>query len=303
MRHVRASYASACVLAAIAWSATAAPQAPAPSPPDKEACASAHEQAQVSRKRGRLLEARAKLQLCAADACPALARQDCSVWLVEVDERVPTIVIAAKDTHGASTTAVRCTLDGETLVERLDAAPVSINPGAHTLKCEMDGVTPVEQALSVVEGEKARRVEVTFEPPHPPDPPPLPTASASATPSASIARPPPPPPRDVPILAYGLAGVAVVGLGVFTYFGLSGLSDENSLRGSCKPLCNPSDVSSITTKYHVADAALAIGVVAAGAAAWVYFSRPAGPGAPQTGARIGVHAMPGGGGASVGLRF
>lgn len=232
-----------------------------------------------------------------------LARQDCSVWLVEVEERVPTIVIAAKDVHGGSTTAVRCTLDGETLVERLGAAPVSINPGAHTLKCEMEGATPVEQALSVVEGEKARRVEVTFEPPHPPDPPPLPTASASATPSASIARPLPPPPRDVPLLAYGLAGVALVGVGVFTYFGLSGVSDENNLRGSCKPLCNPSDVSSVTTKYHVADAALAIGVVAAGAAAWVYFSRPAAPGAPQTGARVGVHPMPGGGGASIGLRF
>ncbi len=307
MRLVRGShavhlgFAALAALVALAWSTTGATQVPAPSLPDKEACASAHEQAQIARKRGRLIDARAKLQLCAADACPALARQDCSVWLVEVEERLPTIVIAAKDVHGASTTAVKCTLDGEPLVERLDANPVSINPGAHSLRCEMEGLTPVEQALSVVEGEKGRRVEVTFEPTRPPDPPPVPSASTSASTSASIV--PPPPRRETPLIAYGLAGVAVVGLGVFTYFGLSGLSDENGLRGSCRPACNPSDVSAVTTKYHIADAALAIGAVAAGAAAWLYFSRPASTGAPRTGARIGVHAMPGGGGASVGIRF
>jgi hypothetical protein len=312
MRKIRAppagsvALAALAALAAVAWATSAAPQAPTPAAPDKEACASAHEQAQISRKHGRLLEARGKLQLCAADACPALARQDCGVWLVEVEERLPTIVIAAKDTHGAPTTAVKCALDGEPLIDQLGAAPLPINPGAHTLKCEMEGAPPVEQALAVVEGEKGRRVDLTFEPPKQPDPPPVPSASTSASTSASVAPPPfppPPPPRATPAIVYGLAGVAVVGLASFVYFGVRGLSDESGLRGSCKPLCNPSDVSAISTKYHIADTSLAISVLAAGAAAWIYFSNSATPGAPQTGARVGVTAMPGGGGARVELSF
>src|SRR4051812_10769995 len=245
MRKFRVPHAVAVALVAIAWATTAAPQGPAPSPPDKEACASAHEQAQVFRKRGRLLEARGKLQLCASEACPALARQDCGVWLVEVDDRVPTIVIAAKDARGAPTNAVKCALDGEALVEKLDSGTIPINPGAHTLRCESDGAV-VEQSIAVVEGEKGRRVDLTFEAPAPvpsvtasTPPPPVPSASTSA----SIAPPLVPPPRETPLVVYGLAGLAAIGIGGFAYFGLTGLNDESNLRTTCHSSCNPSDVS------------------------------------------------------------
>jgi len=301
MRTFRAPNALACAVAALAWATTAAPQGAAPAPPDKEACASAHEQAQVARKRGKLIEARAKLQLCASDACPILARQDCSVWLVEVEERVPTIVLSARDARGAPSSAVKCTLDGEPFVDKLDGAPIAINPGAHALKCELDGAF-VEQPIAVVEGEKGRRVDLTFEPPAPAPSasalvPPPPSASASSAPPVL-----PPPPREASPAVYALAGLAVLGLGGFAYFGLTGLNDETNLRNTCHASCNPSDVSAVTTKYHVADVSLAIGVVAAGVAGWLYLSRPA-AGAPQSGARIGVTAMPGGGGARVELRF
>lgn len=298
MSKVRASSAVAVALIALAWATTAASQDPVP---DKEACASAHEQAQVARKRGRLIEARAKLQLCAVDACPALARDDCRVWIVELDERLPTIVVYAKDTRGASTTAARCALDGAPLLERLDGAPVPVNPGAHVLKCEMDGAPAVEQAIAVVEGEKGRRVDVVFEPAKP-EIVPVPSANATSVPIASASASIPPPPSP-PALAYGFAGLAAVGLGSFAYFGITGLSDESKLRNTCKTTCNPSDVSAVTTKYHLADASLGVAIVAAGVAGWLYFTKTTPSGAPQTGARIGVQAMPGGGGARVEVRF
>ena len=323
MRLARAHLVSAFGLAAISWLGRAGsqPASPAPPPsiaPDKEACASAHEQAQVFRRRGRLLEAKNKLELCANAACPLLARQDCGVWVVEVDERLPTIVIEARDARGQSTSAVRCTLDGERLVDGLDARAIAVNPGAHSLRCELadavvdGGAAPSsEQPLAVVEGEKRRRVDVSFEPPKPPEVAPTASSATSSSrasppsPSASTALPPDAPPKRTPALALTLAGVTVVGVAGFAYFGLKGLSDENQLRGSCKPTCNPAEADAVRTKYHVADVSLGIGILAAGLAAWVYFRDPSSDaGAPSaTQVRVGVVALPGGGGAKLGVTF
>ena len=341
MPPARAHIVATIALAALAWHGRAGSQPASPptskpppsSAPDKEACASAHEQAQIFRKRGRLLEAKQKLELCSSAACPLLARQDCSVWVVEVAERVPTILIDARDTRGQPTTAVKCTLDGERLVDRLDASAIAVNPGAHALKCELTDVaggaaSPVEKPLAVVEGEKGRKVEVSFEPPRAPDvapsassltlPLPLPSASPPASPprSAPVALAPEPPPKraPAPALAYTLAGVAAVGVAGFAYFGLKGLSDENQLRDTCKPTCNPADADAVRAKYHIADASLGVGIVAAGFAAWLFFrdahdahdahdARAGASAAPTTGLRLGVQALPGGGGAKLGVTF
>jgi hypothetical protein len=332
MRLARAPIVSAFALASVAWLGSAGSQpspSPAPSPaashrpitPDKEACASAHEQAQVSRKRGHLLEAKKSLELCANPACPLLARQDCSVWVVEVDERLPTIVIEARDARGQKATAVRCTLDGERLVDGIDDRAIAINPGAHALKCELTDAAAAgagvssEQPLAVVEGEKRRKVDVSFEPPKPHDIAPIPSAALTASPSASTAPTasassatlPDAPPKRAPALAITLAGVAVVGVAGFSYFGLKGLSDENQLRASCKPTCNPADADALRAKYHVADVSLGIGVLAAGVAAWLFFSDTT----PSAGAdnrararvRVGVMPLPSGGGANLGVTF
>ena len=337
MRLARAHLVSAFGLAAISWlgragSQPASPASPQSIAPDKEACASAHEEAQVFRKRGRLLEAKNKLELCANAACPLLARQDCGVWVVEVAERLPTIVIEARDARGQPTTAVRCTLDGERLVDGLDARAIAVNPGAHSLRCELTdsaagagsaadgGAAPSsEQPLAVVEGEKRRKVDVSFEPPKPPEVAANAANAANAnsastssrapappsSPSSSIALPPDAPPKRTPALALTLAGVTVVGVAGFAYFGLKGLSDENQLRGSCKPTCSPADSDAVRTKYHVADVSLGIGILAAGLAAWVYFRDPSSdastPSATQV--RVGVVALPGGGGAKLGVTF
>src|SRR5579883_1692211 len=232
---------AAVALAALVWPRAAASQAP-DAPPDKEACASAHEQGQVFRKHGKLVEARAKLELCARPACPKLARQDCGVWLTEVDGLTPTVALSAKDPQGQPASGARCTIDGQPAPEPLDAAPFAANPGAHALHCELAGALPIDQSFSLAESEKGHKVELVFEAPKPPPapsasaPPPVPSASApppapsaSALPPLPVPPPPTEPPRPSAWPLYVAGGVAALGALGFAYFGITGVNDETNL--------------------------------------------------------------------------
>jgi hypothetical protein len=53
---------------------------------DKAACVEAAESAQVLRKAGNVSEARKKLALCAAPACPAVVSADCARWQSEIGD-------------------------------------------------------------------------------------------------------------------------------------------------------------------------------------------------------------------------
>ena len=56
-------------------------------------------------------------------------------------------------------------VDGETLVRKLDGKSLPIDPGPHTFKFETAGAPPVVERALVKEGEKTRVITVTFEPP------------------------------------------------------------------------------------------------------------------------------------------
>ncbi len=238
------------------------------SAPDKEACAAAYEQAQVFRKHDKLVEARKKLIVCAQDSCPKIAQEDCGRWFVEVEASLPTVVIEAKDPTGRPIPDVRVVADGEVLTEKLDGTALPMNPGSHKLHCEYVGAVPVDLQVLVLEGKKNQLVPVAFEDfefgPTPLLPPP-PSAPAPTMREAT-------PAGRVPSAAYVLAGVAVIGAAGFAYFGLRGVSDENGLRSSCAPACASSDVDAVRSKYRIADVSLAVGVISAGLAAWLYLS-------------------------------
>jgi hypothetical protein len=73
--------------------------------------------------------------------------------------------------------------------------------------------------------------------------------------------------------------LAVAGGALFAGFGASGIADEDALRKSCAPFCTSSQVSPISTKFAIADVALATGGVAAIAAIvfWVVWSQHRSP--------------------------
>ncbi|WP_438030710.1 hypothetical protein [Sorangium sp. So ce233] len=269
--------------------------------PSKRACAAAYERAQGLRRDGRLLEAREALITCSQPTCPAAAVADCGPWLAEVEQSLPSVVIAAKDADGRERLDVRVLVDGRLLAAALDGKALPVDPGPRTFRFEPATGPAVEERVLIREGEKNRAITVTLgapaagapAAPRPPaSPPPAspaapPLASPAARPPASPAAPPPAspdaPPAEpsIPPLAWAAGGVGVAGLAVFAVAGALSLDAEADLRATCAPRCAADDVRAVRVQHAVADLGLGVGVVALGAAAWLYLTRPAAARPPQ----------------------
>lgn len=217
-----------------------------------EACLDSYEQAQRHRKGGELMQAREALMICSRDVCPDIAKADCTRWLAEVRQDVPSIVLGASFEEGGDAIQVRVTIDGKPLANQLDGRALEVNPGIHVLRFETAGREPVQQRVSIRVGERNRRIMAVF----PALPPP----------------PPPPEPPGVPTISYVLGGVGVIGLAGFGYFAATGRSDESDLE-RCKPVCAADDVDDVRKRYLAADVSLAVGVLALGGASYFYFTR------------------------------
>src|SRR5579883_427223 len=170
---------------------------------DKAACVASAEAAQSLRTDNKLRAARAQLIVCAAESCPPVVRSDCAQWLTEVNATLPTVVVRAQDTRGRDVTDVRVRIDGEVVAARLDGRPIPYDPGEHAIDLER-GAEQKHLRMVLRAGEQNRPVAVVF----------------AATDAARDARAPEVPSRGPPALAWGLAGLAVVGAGSFAYFGL-----------------------------------------------------------------------------------
>ena len=66
-----------------------------------------------------------------------------------------------------------------------------------------------------------------------------------------------------------LGGIGVVALGAFGFFGATGLSDANTLRGTCAPGCTDSQVQAVRARLIAADVGLGVGVLSLAAATWI----------------------------------
>lgn len=229
----------------------------------KKACVAAHEEAQQLRIHKRLHAAREKYVACARTECPAVLREECMAQVEQMEAVAPTITFEARDERGASDTNVKVMLDGELVAERLTGAALPVEPGEHVLRFDRERDHKViEQRVLVVEGEKNRKIVADFQ--------------TLAPPERSRSESPPPPPvrsTKIPPLAWVAGGVAVLGLGSFTVFAFTGMSEEDDLAKACAPRCAADDVSSVERSYAIADVSLAVGLV--GAAAAVVLAIPA----------------------------
>jgi hypothetical protein len=57
-----------------------------------------------------------------------MVRDDCTQRLDELNRQLPTIVFDGKDAAGGDVIAVSVTVDGRLLTERLDGAPLEVDP-------------------------------------------------------------------------------------------------------------------------------------------------------------------------------
>jgi hypothetical protein len=105
---------------------------------------------------------RAQLLVCADASCPADIRLECARRVDEVNARVPTLIFAAKDASGADLSAVKVTMDGEVLAERLEGTAFPIDPGEHTFTFETAGQAPVTRTLIIQEAQKDRHESIAF---------------------------------------------------------------------------------------------------------------------------------------------
>jgi hypothetical protein len=286
---------SACVATLLALSSwLALPDAHAAD--DREICVRAVEHAQLVRLDGKLREAREGFVTCARPVCPDAIQEDCTRWLAEVEESLPSVVFDAVWIDGRDVTGMTVLVDGKLLAGAERGRAVALDPGEHTFRFEVTGAAPVETRNVIREGEKNRMLHVTFTP-NVPAPPvtPAPTA-APAPPVASHAPAPdglwqPIPSGEgaahrqrgpVPPSGLVFGGMALASFGAFAFLGLTGTDQLDSMRSSCGHTCNPSDVSSARNEILAGDILGFVGLAAAGLAVWFVLTRPDAPVAAST---------------------
>jgi hypothetical protein len=298
MRHLKLAPLFALGLALAPSSARAAD-------PTTADCLGASESSIKLRGEHKLREARAQLLVCAAATCPDDVRSECERHVTEVNASIPTIVFEAKDASGADLTAVKVTMDGAVLVERLEGTAISLDPGEHSFTFEVAGQAPVQKSLVLREGEKDRRERVT-----------LGAAAALAAPAAPLASPPPgdapsvesaPPPPPASDSSGGswssqktwavvLGGAGLVGIGVGTAFGLSAGSAWSRAQTECgSPTSCPQHAQAVSDHDSASNAAtwstVGFGVGAAAIVAGVVLWATA-PSGGKSATASGVQVLP-----------
>jgi hypothetical protein len=296
----------ASVLLVVAAAAVLLAPRPANGADEKQQCLAASDQGQQFRDDGNYRRGREAFAQCARDVCPALVRHDCLKWLADLEQSYPSVVVGAKNDKGDDLIDVTVLIDGAALMSKLDGKPTLVDPGAHVLRFETAGYPPVEQRLVVHAGEKNRLLVAQFGTPAPPTsgapaPPPTTVVPLPATPIDSG-----PPSHGTRPLAWVLGGVAVAAFGVEAYFGVTGLSDRNTLKAQpCAQTatCSGSAVDSIRTKFLVSDVALGVGAVSAAVAIYLFVApqkdpaparSSAGSGSGWSISNIDVVSVPGG---------
>lgn len=123
-----------------------------------EQCTGNFEEAQLKEKRGKLIDAELLYAACADTKCPAMIRNDCSAKRDEMNRRIPTITVVVRDPSGNDLKAY-VEIDGHPVTDRAHAQP--IDPGDHLVNYRAEGKKPATQKITVVEGEKARVINIT----------------------------------------------------------------------------------------------------------------------------------------------
>lgn len=235
------SIVSILVFTSLAPVARAAPRDASPRAAS-EACFSAYEDSQSSRRAQHLVKSRSELRAC-VERCPAILVEDCQRWLREVDVELPRLHVVVEGRPIATAVAI----DGVVVAAR----ELELDPGVHEVRVTASGEAPIVRNVSLAVG--ARLVETFAIAPERPAP----------------VGPPPAPARSIgpPILG-GLGAVSLIGAGVLSFVGWQDVGD---MRDTCAPAaggggCSRDRVDGVHTLWTVAGGLAAFGIVAFGAA-------------------------------------
>jgi serine/threonine-protein kinase len=258
-------------------------------PPSVEDCLTSNESAIKLRNDHKLRASRAQLLVCAASSCPTEIREECERRLAEANAQLPSIVIEVTDAEGRELTAVKVTVDGEVVAEKLDGTAILMDPGEHALKLEMPGRQPVSARIVAHEGEKGRRERYAFGSSGPASPPPAtsqtqqPGQSQTSADTASTEAGMPT--RKKVALAIG--GLGVVGVGVGSVLGIMAKSAWDSSQSECATPTNCPHRDDALRDHDSASGlalgstiAMTVGLVALAGGAALWFTTPSTQSAP-----------------------
>ncbi len=153
--------------------------------PSTSECIDANTKGQDARREHHFSTARKLLGQCSAASCPEIVRDDCIKRLDELVRAQPTIVFWVTDASGRDLVAVKVSVDGAVLTERVDGTALEVDPGAREFTFEVAGLPPIKQTLVVREGEKGRTEKVVLGAAPAADTAPLATRAAVAAKHAS----------------------------------------------------------------------------------------------------------------------
>jgi hypothetical protein len=249
---------------AFAALATAATRPARAAEPTMSECLSANESAIALRGDHKLRRARDQALVCAASSCPAEVRDACQLRVRDINATMPSLVFLAKDGAGHDLVAVRVSMDGEPIGERLDGTAIAVDPGQHVFTFEVAGRKPVEQSFVISEGQRDRREAITIAaattgapaPLVPPGTPstasspvePSPAASLVTTGATGETSAAPYSPGAGQRMAGVVAGaVGVVGLGLGAVFGGVAAAKWSSAKSACngQPVSCTTDPNSV----------------------------------------------------------
>jgi hypothetical protein len=222
---------------------------------DVAACGDAFDRSQVKRDEGKLLEARRLLRVCGGANCSPTEQRLCSEWLTDVEARIPSFVLSAKDGSGADLVDVKVLMDGVQVATKLDGRSLDVDPGPHSFVFELADGTKAQANAVAGERGKGKVVFVTYalRPPSVTFGPPQARAAGEVVPARAGAGSS----WKTTGLVAGAAGVVGVALGAV--FGAEALSTKGSHCDS-SGLCDPGSAS---TAYNQATIST-VGFVAGG---------------------------------------
>jgi hypothetical protein len=231
---------------------------------EKQACASAAEDAEQMRIDARLLAARERLVRCSRPGCPTAVRNDCAQWMTEVVAAIPTVVLGVRDGRGQDVLSARASVDGVPVAHGLDGKPLEVDPGVHTFRFESAGAA-AEQVVLIREGEKSRAVTAMLDA----------GLGAPIAPSGSVSPPSSTASLRVSPWAWAFGGIGVLALGFGTSLELSVNADANGLQRTCGHSCSHAQVDPLALKQQVlGPIAFGVGALSLGLAAYTFLAAP-----------------------------
>jgi hypothetical protein len=266
---------------------------------DRAACADAYGKAQRLRGANQLVSAREQLRVCARPTCTKFIARDCAAWLVDVESRLPSIVLFAHDASGAELTQATVSMDGSVIAEQLDGHAIEVDGGAHAFTFVFPDGTKIDQSYVVLEGQRAQRLGVTLPPARPQNAPVAETAPPTQPLPASEASTATWNGRKT--VAVVVAALGVAGLVLGTVVGESAASSYSKQQSDCHSSA-PGDClnhSGAQTDHNnaVSESTIStIGFAAGGAlvatAALLFFTAP-GPESTERPASAALQVLPG----------